>query len=211
MDYVALSQAIQEYVDNQEPTFLDMIPTFVKQAEERIYRSVMIPELRKAVTSSTVAGNQYLTRPADFISMFSFAVNDGGNYVYLTNKDVSFIREAYPSSSTQAVPRYYAEYTGTTDTSPGVFILGPTPASSYAVEMQYYYNPVSIVDANTTWLGDNASNVLLYAALVEAYTFMKGDGDMLKQYTAQYKDALGLLAGLGARLRRDDYRNGQVG
>jgi hypothetical protein len=211
MNYAELTQALQDYLETQEATFVASIPTFVRQAEERIYRSVQIPELRKNVTGTLTSGNQYLARPADFLSVFSLAVVDGsGDYMYLYDKDVNFIREAYPRVSTQGVPKYYAQFDGDSSASTGNFILGPTPNGNYTVELHYYYDPPSIVDTSTSWLGDNAETALLYGALVEAYTFLKGDPDLLALYTQRYAEAMLQLFGIDLRSKRDDYRDGTM-
>ncbi len=173
----------------------------------------MLPELRKNATTPINQGGQYVARPTDFLSVFSFAVIDGsGNYSYLIDKDVNFIREAYPSSSTQGVPKYYAQFDGdvTSPVSYGNFILGPTPNASYTVELHYYYDPPSIVDSGTSWLGDNAETVLLYGALIEAYTYMKGEADLISQYTERYREALAQLGGVSIRSDRDEYRDGKL-
>jgi len=210
MNYTELVQAIQDYTENQETSFVSQIPNFVRQAEERIYRSVMIPELRKNATASTTAGNQYLARPADFLSVFSIAVVDGsGNYNYLLDKDVNFIREAYPTSATQALPQFYAQFDGDDTLGSGNFILGPTPDAAYTVELHYYFDPPSIVSTNTSWLGDNAEAALLYGCLIEAYTYMKGEADMLALYEQRYQEALAQLGGIGIRSMRDNYRDGE--
>lgn len=211
MNYAQLVQAIQDYTENYETTFVANIPNFVQQNEERIYRSVMIPELRKNVTGSLTINNQYLARPSDFLSVFSLAVIDGsGNYNYLIDKDVNFIREAYPSSSTSALPVYYGQFDGdVTSSSFGNFILGPTPNAAYQVELHYYYDPPSIVTTSTSWLGDNAETVLLYGSLVEAYVFMKGDGDLMMAYKSQYDEALQRLGVIDYRSKRDSYRDGE--
>ena len=210
MNYTELVQAIKDYTENQETTFVSQIPTFVRQAEERIYRSVMIPELRKNVTASTVAGNQYLARPSDFLAVFSIAVVDGsGDYNYLLDKDVNFIREAYPSSSTQALPQFYGQFDGDDSVGSGNFILGPTPDADYTVELHYYFDPPSIVTTGTSWLGDNAETALLYGCLIEAYTYMKGEADMLALYENRYQEALAQLGGVGIRSMRDNYRDGE--
>lgn len=210
MNYTELVQAIKDYTENEETTFVNQIPTFVRQAEERIYRSVMIPELRKNVTASTVAGNQYLARPSDFLAVFSIAVVDGsGDYNYLFDKDVNFIREAYPSSSTQALPQFYGQFDGDDTVGSGNFILGPTPDADYAVELHYYFDPPSIVTTGTSWLGDNAEAALLYGCLIEAYTYMKGEADMLNLYEQRYQEALAQLGGVGIRSMRDNYRDGE--
>ena len=211
MNYTQLTQALQDYLESSETSFVSNIPTFVKQAEERIYRSVQIPELRKNATAATTSGNQYLARPSDFLSVFSLAVVDGsGNYSYLYDKDVNFIREAYPSASTTGLPKYYAQFDGDQSGTEGNFILGPTPNAVYTVELHYYYDPPSIVDTNTSWLGTNAETVLLYGSLVEAYTYQKGDADMLQLYTTRYMEAMAQLFGIDLRSKRDDYRDGQM-
>ncbi len=213
MNYSELVQAIKDYTENEETTFVTNIPTFVQQAEERIHRLIIIPELRKNVTATTTTGNQYVTRPSDFLSVFSLAVLDGSsNYEYLIPKDVNFIREAYPAAATSGLPRFYAIFdgdvqaTGTT----GNFIVGPTPDSTYSIELHYYFDPPSIVTSSTSWLGDNAERVLLYGSLIEAYTFMKGEQDVLAMYQKNFDESLNDLALLGnARLKRDNYRDGE--
>jgi hypothetical protein len=209
MNYSELTQALQDYLETSETSFVSNIPNFVRQAEERIYRSVQIPELRKNATASTTSGNQYLARPSDFLSVFSLAVVDGsGNYSYLYDKDVNFIREAYPSPSTSGLPKYYAQFDGDQSGTEGNFILGPTPNATYTVEIHYYYDPPSIVDTGTSWLGTNAEAALLYGSLVEAYTYLKGDADMQQLYMERYAEAMGQLFGIDVRSKRDDYRDG---
>ena len=212
MNYTELLQAVQDYVESTETSFVANIPTFVRQAEERIYRSVMIPELRKNATAATTTGNLYLARPSDFLSVFSMAVVDAdGDYTYLYDKDVNFIREAYPRASTQGLPLYYAQFDGDQpSTSEGNFILGPTPNAAYTVELHYYYDPPSIVVTNTSWLGDNAESALLYGTLIEAYTYQKGEADMLNLYTTRYNQAMLQLFGVDLRSKRDDYRDGAM-
>jgi hypothetical protein len=211
MNYSALVQAIQDYTQNEETSFVSNIPTFVQQAEERINRSIMLPELRKNVTASTLIGNKYIARPSDFLAVFSFAVIDGtGDYTYLLDRDVTFIREAYPSASTQALPKYYAQFDGDTSGEEGNFILGPTPDANYDVELHYYYDPESIVTAGTSWYGTNAEAALLYGSLIEAYTYMKGENDLVGLYTQRYNEAMGQLTGVDIRSDRDDYREGKV-
>ena len=210
MNYAELVQAITDYTENLETSFVSQIPHFVEQAEERIYRSVMIPELRKNVTASMSAGNQYLARPSDFLAVFSIAVIDGdGDYTYLLDKDVNFIREAFPRSSTQGLPQFYGQFDGDDTVGSGNFILGPTPDASYTVELHYYFDPPSIVTTGTSWLGDNAEAVLLYGALLEAYTYMKGEADILGLYNQRYEEALAQLGGIGIRSMRDNYRDGE--
>ena len=215
MTYTELSQAIQDYTQNYEQTFVDNIPVFVTQAETRLYNRVLIPALRKNVTGVTSTGNKYLSCPPDFLSVLSIAVIDASNnYEYLLNKDVNFIRAAYPSPNDQAIPQYYALFgptvSGGSITTELSFILGPTPDTAYDIELHYYYYPESIVTADTSWIGDNYDPVLLYGSLVEAYIFMKGEEDMMKYYEAKYQDALGQLVRLGGALERGDaYRDGQ--
>ena len=215
MNYAALSTAIQDYTQNYEQTFVDNIPVFVNQAETRLYNRVLIPALRKNVTGVTASGNKYLSCPTDFLSVFSLAVIDGDdNYEYLLNKDVNFLRASYPKASDTGLPLYYALFGPTV--SAGVistelsFILAPTPDAAYDAELHYYYYPESIVTAGTSWIGDNYDPVLLYGSLVEAYTFMKGEQDMMTYYETKYQDALGQLVRLGGALERGDaYRDGQ--
>jgi hypothetical protein len=194
--------------------------TFITQAEQRIFNTVQFPSLRKNVTGITSSGNKYLSCPSDFLSSFSLAVIDAtGAYEYLLNKDVNFIRQAYPTPTDTALPKYYALFgpTTTNDPSPVItnelsFILGPTPDAAYDVELHYYYYPVSITTAPSgqTWLGDNFDSVLLYGSLVEAYTFMKGEADIIAGYDMKYKEALALAKRLGDGLERSDaYRSGQ--
>ena len=210
MNYADLVQAIKDYTENLETSFVSQIPHFIEQAEERIYRSVMIPELRKNVTASMSAGNQYLARPSDFLAVFSIAVIDGdGDYTYLLDKDVNFIREAFPRSSTQGLPQFYGQFDGDDTVGSGNFILGPTPDASYSVELHYYFDHPSIVTTGTSWLGDNAEAALLYGALLEAYTYMKGESDILALYNQRYEEALAQLGGVGIRSMRDNYRDGE--
>jgi hypothetical protein len=196
------------------------IDTFIKQAEQRIFNTVQFPSLRKNVTGTTTLNNKYLSAPSDFLAVYSLAVIDAtGVYEYLLNKDVNFIRQAYPQPTDTAIPKYYALFgpTTTNDATPVItdelsFILGPTPDAAYSVELHYYYYPESIVDAadGRTWLGDNFDSVLLYGSLVEAYTFMKGETDMVSLYNAKYAEALAMAKRLGDGMERQDaYRSGQ--
>lgn len=218
MNYAALSAAIQDYTQNYEQEFVANIPVFVQQAEQRIYNTVQFPSLRKNVTGSTSTNNKYLSCPGDFLAVYSMAVIDGtGAYEYLLNKDVNFIRQAYPQPTDTAIPKYYALFgptvSGVTISDELSFILGPTPDAVYSVELHYYYYPESITVAadGQTWLGDNFDTVLLYGSLVEAYTFMKGEADMMALYDGKYKEALMLAKRLGDGLERSDsYRSGQA-
>jgi hypothetical protein len=220
MNYTQLQAAICDYTQNFEQDFVSNIPVFVKQAEQRIYNTVQFPSIRKNVTGTTSANNKYLSCPNDFLAVYSLAVVDAlGNYEYLLNKDVNFIRQAYPNPTSTAIPKYYALFGPTTsnDPSPTItnelsFILGPTPNTAYSVELHYYYYPESISTAvsGQTWLGDNFDSVLLYGSLVEAITFMKGEADMVALYNTKYTEALGLAKRLGDGMERQDaYRSGQ--
>jgi hypothetical protein len=221
MTYDELVTAVTDYTENAVPT-TDM-DTFIRQAEQRIYNTVQFPSLRKNVTGSATVNNKYLSCPEDFLAVYSLAVIDAtGAYEYLLNKDVNFIRQAYPQPTDTAIPKYYALFGPTTTTippSPTIvltnelsFILGPTPDADYLVELHYYFYPESIVDSATgrTWLGDNFDSVLLYGTLVEAYTYMKGEADMMALYDGKYKEALALAKRLGDGMERGDaYRDGQ--
>jgi hypothetical protein len=212
MNYTQLSSAIQAYTENTEANFVAEIPVFVKQAEQRIYNTIQFPSLRKNVTGITSANNKYLSCPGDFLATYSMAVIDGtGAYEYLLNKDVNYIRQAYPIPTDTGLPKYYGIFGPATANSDELtFILGPTPDASYGVELHYYYYPESIVTANTSWLGDNFDSVLLYGSLVEAYTYMKGEADMMALYNAKYQEALALAKRLGDGMERQDaYRSGQ--
>jgi hypothetical protein len=211
MDYAQLVDLVQDYTETREASFVATIPRFVRQTEQRVYRTVMLPELRKSATATVAAGAQYVARPPDFLTVFSFAViGSDGAYSYLYDKDSSFIREAYPHPATSGTPRFYAQFNGDTETGEGNFLIGPTPDQTYTIELQYYYDPPSIVDAGTSWLGDNAETVLLYGTLVEAYVYLKGEEDVMNEYRKQYTDALRQLTGIDRRSNRDDYRDGQL-
>jgi len=188
--------------------------TFIKQAEQRIYNSVQFPSIRKNVTGATSTNNKYLSCPSDFLAVYSMAVETADGQEFLLNKDVNFIRQAYPKATDTATPKYYALF-GPTVVSNVIttelsFILGPTPDAVYNVELHYYYYPESIVTASTTWLGDNFDSVLLYGTLVEAITYMKGEADMVALYNGKYTEALALAKRLGDGMERQDaYRSGQ--
>jgi hypothetical protein len=274
MTYTELVTMVSDYCENTFPT-VDM-NTFIKQAEQRIYNTVQIANLRKNVTGSLYSGNQYLSAPTDFLSVYSMAVflkatptatgtsgaftivvssatniavgqtvsgsgigtgatvtaissttitlsvaNSNtvsgtvtfqGDYTYLINKDVNFLREAYPNPTSTAQPKYYAIFgPNSSDINELSFIMGPTPDKSYSAELHYFYYPESIVTAGNTWLGDNFDSALLYGTLIEAVTYMKGEQDMVALYQQQFMQALALLKNLGdAKQRSDAYRNGQV-
>ena len=228
MNYQELFSQIQTYTENQFPdTFVQVttggsqtnvnavtqINTFIQQAETRIYNTVQIPSLRRNVTGSLTANNKYLACPNDYLSTYSMAIIQAdGTYEYLLNKDVNYIRQAYPSPTDTGLPKYYALFgSRLNDPNELSFILGPTPDSGYTAELHYFYYPESIVDQGTSWLGDNYSPVLLYGSLVEAYTYMKGETDMLNMYNTKYNEALQQLNRLGTGLERGDaYRDGQA-
>ena len=229
MTYSELVTSIQTYTENTFPatTLADstvvssttQLNRFITQAEQRIYNTVQFPSLRKNVTGSVTTSNKYLSCPNDFLSTYSLAAIDAsGNYEYLLNKDVNFIRQAYPNPTTDTgLPKYYALFgptvSASTISNELSFIFGPTPDASYSVELHYYYYPQSITVAASgqTWLGDNFDTVLLYGSLVEAYTYMKGEADIMAFYDAKYKEALALAKRLGDGLERSDaYRSGQA-
>jgi hypothetical protein len=214
MNFTELSNAIQAYTQNYETDFIAEIPVFVEQAEQRIYNSVQFPSLRKNVTGSITSGNKYLGCPSDYLATYSLAVIDSsGSYEYLLNKDVNFIRQAYPNPTTDTgIPRYYALFgSQTNDPNELTFILGPTPDAGYTAELHYFYYPRSITQTPyTSWLGDNFDTVLLYGSLVEAYTYMKGEQDMMSLYNTKFMEALALAKRLGDGMERQDaYRSGQ--
>jgi hypothetical protein len=276
MNYTQLKTAIIAYTENSDPLFEAEIPVFVKQAEQRIYNTVQIANLRKNVTGELVAGNKYLTCPSDFLSAYSLAIypqasttatgSSGqftitvadasnlvpgmqatgagiapgaavvlvlgntvtlslanteavagfvgfqGDYTYLLNRDVNFIRQIFPNPGYQALPKYYAIFgPSTNDVNELTFIIGPTPDLDYKAELHFYYYPTSIVEAGTSWLGDNFDSALFYGSLVEAYTYMKGEQDIMAVYDGKYKEALALLKNLGdGKQRGDAYQDGQV-
>jgi hypothetical protein len=232
MNYAQLVASIQAYTENNFPditlsdstveTTAEQINRFIQQAEQRIYNNIQFPSLRKNMTGVLQSSNKYLSAPDDFLAVYSLAVITdvtGGNlntgtYEYLLNKDVNFIRQAYPTPNDTGVPKYYALFgptvSGSTITNELSFIIGPTPDASYNVELHYYYYPESITTALTSWLGENFDSVLLYGSLVEAYTFMKGETDMVALYNQKYMEALALAKRLGDGMERQDaYRSGQ--
>jgi hypothetical protein len=203
MDYASLKQNIQDIC---EQTFTDaQLAMFTEQAEQKIYATVELPALRKNQTGTMTSGNKYLTMPSGMLYVYSLAVITAGSYSYLLNKDVNFIREAYPDPSSTGVPKHYAIFDQNT------FILGPTPNSSYSAEIHFGYYPESIVTAGTTWLGNEFDSALLNGALVEAIRFQKGEPDLVASYEKLYVQAIALLKNLGdGKLRQDMYRDGQV-
>jgi hypothetical protein len=219
MNYAELSAAIQAFSETDEPLFVDNIPLFVQVAEQRIYNSVQLSYLRKNVTGSVTTDNPYLSAPDDFLSVYSIAViKPNGDYEYLLNKDVNFIRQAYPSASDVGTPKYYAIFgpTTTAENPPTLtnelsLILGPMPDAAYPVELHYFFYPESIVTAGTTWLGDNFDTALLYGAMREACIFQRQEQDVVANYEAKYQETMMLLKQLGdGKERQDSYRSGQV-
>jgi len=205
MTYTELVAAIKDYANNTESAFVAAIPTFVKQAEQRIYRSVNLPVNRKNQAGNMSDGNAYLTMPTDFLFPLSLSITSSSNQIFLLNKDANFIRSTYPNASTKGTPKYYGTFASDT------FIIGPTPDASYVTELHYYYQPASIVDTSPSWLGTNADTVLLYGSLVEAYTYMKGDADMMQLYQQRYQEALDLLKMQAeGRMTGDEYRDGMI-
>lgn len=215
MTYTELVTLVSDYCENTFPT-VDM-DAFIKQAEQRIYNTVQLAELRKNMTGVLAANNSYLACPSDFLSPYSLAIYPaaGGAYLFLLNKDVNFMREAYPDPSVTGKPKHYAIFgptiSGSAITNNLTFILGPTPDASYKAELHYYYYPESIVTAGTTWLGENFDSALLYGTMCEAITYIKGEPDMVKLYQDRYVQAIALLKNLGdGKQRTDAYRDGQV-
>ena len=206
MTYAELVGAINSYSENSFDT--TDINTFIQQAEQRIFNTVQLPDLRRNQVGNTTSGNKYLTTPSDWLSTYSLAVIDGNNeYTYLINKDVNFIRESFPDtdSAFYGKPEYYGIFDDNT------FILGPTPDQQYTVELHYFYYPTSIVTAGTSWLGDNFDTALFYGSLLEAATYLKAEPDVIQNYTQRYMDAISMLKQLGdGKDRRDAYRSGQA-
>ena len=204
--FTTLKNALQDYLETTETTFVSNLPVIITQAEDRILKSIQLPDFKKNSTGNTTSGTQYLTCPSDFLAPYSLAVDNSG-YEFLLYKDVNFIREAYPSSSTTGIPKYYSLFDAES------FILAPTPNANLTAELHYFYKPESITAASsgTSWLGDNAESTLLYGCLVEAYTFLKGEPDLLQLYATRYEDALAKLKGLGEGYdTTDSYRSGSV-
>lgn len=218
MNYAELQSAILSYIEAGDPDFIANIPNFVRSVEQKIYNTIQLPATRRNVTSACQIGDKYLSAPLDFLSSFSFAVEVDGDYEYLLEKDVNFIREAFPSKTDLGVPTHYAIFgPATTADNPPVitnelsFILGPTPDSNYPIELHYYAYPESIVTAGSTWVSENFDTVLLYGSLVEANMYIKGEPTLTELYRAQFDEALAKLKVLAdGKNRRDAYRAGQV-
>ena len=204
--YSGLKTAIQNYAENTETTFVATLDTFIKTAEERILKAVDLEYFRKNATASMTSGNQYLATPSDLLSVFSLSITSSSSKQFLLQKDVNFVQEFNPNSSTTGTPRYYARFDNSN------FIIGPTPDASYVTEVHYYYRPTSLTagsDSGTTWLSTNAPNSLLYGALIEAYTFMKGEQDVMAMYYKRFMESLSILKDYAeARENTDAYRRG---
>lgn len=212
MNYAELVTAVQNYCENNFPT-TDM-DTMIRQAEQRIYNLVQLANLRKNVTGTLTANNKYLSTPTDFLSIYSIAIYPptGGEYLYLLDKDVNFIREAYPGPTDTGKPKHYAIFgPSSSNTNELTIILGPTPDLDYGVELHYYYYPESIVTAGTTWLGDNFDSALLYGTIMEAALYMRMENDVINFASDRYTQAIALLKNLGdGKQRQDAYRSGQT-
>jgi hypothetical protein len=206
--YSELKTAIQDYCENQETTFVNNLDTFIESAEERIFQSVGLTYFRRNQTANLTTSNQYLNMPSDFLAPFSLSITVSGSKKFLDFKDVNFLQEFAPNASTTGEPRYYASF------DEDNFLIAPTPDSGYAVELHYYYRPASLTAqgaSGTTWLSVNAPQAMLYGSLIAAYTFMKGEPDVLQNYNAQFVEAVGRLKNLGeGRETSDAYREGLV-
>lgn len=225
MNYEELFLRIQGYLENDFPTFTgkdsaaastnlttkNQIDTFIKQAEQRIYNSVQFPNFRKNYSSTLTPSTATFTTPSDFLAVYEFSITDPATSYqeFLLNKDVSYIRASYPNPATTGVPKYYALYAATSAST--TILLAPTPTLGYTYQLNYFYYPESITTAGTTWLGENFDLVLLYGSLVEGYTYMKGEADVIANYAKRYEEAMILAKRLGDGMdRRDAYRSGQV-
>jgi len=206
--YAQLKQAIQDYSENDETTFVNNLPIFIRAAEERILKNVQLNLFRKNVTATFTASNQFLRTPLDFLAPFSLSFTNSGSKEFLMFKDVNFIEEYNPDSTTTGTPRYYAVF------DVNNFIIGPTPDSAYVAELHYFYRPdslTSLADSGTTWLSENATMAMLYGSLIEAYTFMKGEQDLVQIYNQRFTEAVASLKALGeAEETTQEYRAGRV-
>tara|TARA_R100001510_G_C7617704_1_gene179410 strand:- start:95 stop:736 length:642 start_codon:yes stop_codon:yes gene_type:complete len=208
MTFSELKSLIQDYLQNTETSFVSNINNVIKQAEERILKTVRLPNFRKNVEGTITSGNKYLATPTDFLDNFSLSITNSDEQSFLLFKDVNFIREAYPNASTTGIPKHYALFDDTT------FIVGPTPNANFTAELHYFYRPDSITagaDSGTTWLSTNARNALLYGSLIEGYMYMKGDMDLMNQYEKRYLESISRLKVLGEGYNTvDTYRDDVV-
>tara|TARA_B110000285_G_C15082644_1_gene594373 strand:+ start:895 stop:1542 length:648 start_codon:yes stop_codon:yes gene_type:complete len=206
--YATLKTAIQDYTDNAESTFVSNLALFIKEAEERVFKNVQLSLFRRNVTGDTTASNKYLNIPSDFLAPFSLSVVNESAHEFLEYKEVNFVQSFTPNPATTGTPRYYSLF-GISN-----FILAPTPDAVYTAELHYYYRPASLTagaDSGTTWLSENAPNAMLYGSLVEAYTFMKGDPDLLNTYNQRFSEAIVSLKNFGeAKEVTDDYTTGML-
>jgi len=206
--YAELKTAIQNYTENTETTFVNSLDIFIKNAEERILKIAQLEVFRKNQTGNLTASNQYLALPSDYLAPFSLSFTNGSNKEFVLFKDVNFVQSFNPNNSTTGAPRYYAQF------DIDNFILGPTPDAAYAVELHYFYRPASLTsvgDNNTTWLSTNASVALLYGSLIEAYTFMKGEADLVQNYTQRFTEAMSRVKNFGESQEvTDAYRTGLI-
>jgi hypothetical protein len=208
MTYGELKTLVQQYLENEETSFVANLGQFVILAEEEIYRQVQIPDLKKLVTdtpATLTASTRTWTLPTDYLSTYSFAIDTGsGSYVYLINKEQSYLRAAYPDSSVTGTPRFYAQVDDTT------FALAPIPDSNYSTELHYFYKPTSLSaggDSGTTWLSENAENALLFGTIFHGYIYEKGDQDVIAQYQEKFTSAIAdLRIIMEGRERKDTYR-----
>ena len=206
--YAQLKTAIQDYTENTESTFVTHLPDFIKTTEERILKNIQLSLFRKNVTGTMTDGNQYLAAPSDFLAPFSLSLTSSSSKQFLDYKDTNFVQTINPNSTTEGTPRYYALF------DVDNFILAPTPDSNFTTELHYFYRPASLTagaDSGTTWLSSNAPFAMLYGSLIEAYTFMKGEADILQNYDEKFMQALSRLKDLGeAKQTGDAYREGLV-
>lgn len=200
MTYAQLSTAIQDYTENNEATFVANIPNFVRQTEEVVYTTVQLPVMRKNATGTLTISNRFLALPTDFLAPYALLITSGTSQISLLQKDVEWLREAFPDSTVTGVPKYYAIYDSTS------LLIAKTPSLAFATELHYFYMPTSIVTASTSWLGDNYDTVLLHGALVFAYEFMKGEKDLIEMYDTKFKEGISILKKLEGMTRMDTYR-----
>ena len=203
-----LTASVQEWTQNDESTFVAEIPFFIKNAEERIFKVVDLEYFRKNATGVMTSGNKFLQKTSDWLANFSLSfVNSSSENVFLLQKDVNYLQEFHPNPSSTGTPRFYASF------DVNNFIVAPTPNSNFTVEVHYYYRPASLTtdDSGSTWISTNAPDALLYATLIEAYTFMKGENDLLQLYTARFTEAISRLKIYAeAKENTDAYREGLV-
>ena len=206
--FATLKTAIQDFSENTETSFVTNLPTFITMAEDRIFTLVDLEYFRKNVTSAFTSSDPFLTVPTDYLASFSMQITTASSESFLLEKDVNFLREAYPASTTTGLPVYYARF------DVDNFIVAPTPSSTFSVELHYYYRPTSLTagaEGGTTWLSENAPNAMLYGSLIEAYTFMKGEADLLQNYQQRFIEAIQTLKVYGeAKEVTDYYRTGQL-